>query len=99
MFTLNGAGPTASTTPTEAKTVQSKPDTKSAESQPAKPAATTTTSAPVGISEMKLPTLGENIEKGTVTKILVKVGDAIKKGQGILELETDKAALEVHFYF
>ncbi len=45
--------------------------------------------------EMKLPALGENIEKGTVTKVLVKVGDTLKKGQNILELETDKAVLEV----
>ncbi len=42
-----------------------------------------------------LPELGENIAAGTVTKILVKAGDVFKKGQNILELETDKAVLEV----
>ena len=51
--------------------------------------------SPTTISEMKLPALGENIEKGTVTKILVKVGDRIQKGKNILEIETDKAVLEV----
>ena len=45
--------------------------------------------------ELKLPALGENITQGTVSKILVKVGDSIAKGQNILELETDKAVLEV----
>jgi pyruvate dehydrogenase E2 component (dihydrolipoamide acetyltransferase) len=45
--------------------------------------------------ELKLPELGENIKQGTVTKVLVKAGDVIKKGQNILELETDKAVLEV----
>jgi len=45
--------------------------------------------------ELKLPELGENITQGTVTKILVKVGDPLKKGQNILEIETDKAVLEV----
>lgn len=45
--------------------------------------------------ELKLPVLGENIAQGTVTKILVAAGDSIKKGQNILELETDKAVLEV----
>ena len=45
--------------------------------------------------ELKLPELGENITQGTVTKILVKVGDALKMGQSILEIETDKAVLEV----
>ncbi len=47
------------------------------------------------MSELKLPALGENILQGTVTKVLVKVGDTIAKGQNILELETDKAVLEV----
>lgn len=47
------------------------------------------------MTEMKLPFLGDNITQGTVTKILVKPGDTIKKGQNILELETDKAVLEV----
>jgi len=45
--------------------------------------------------ELKLPALGENITQGTVTKVLVKSGDSISKGQSILELETDKAVLEV----
>ena len=47
------------------------------------------------MTELKLPELGENISQGTVTKILVNNGDTIHKGQSILELETDKAVLEV----
>ena len=47
------------------------------------------------MTEFKLPELGENITQGTVTKILVKVDDRIQKGQSILEIETDKAVLEV----
>ncbi len=47
------------------------------------------------VSDLNLPALGENLEKGTVTKVLVKTGDTIKKGNSILELETDKAVLEV----
>ncbi len=42
-----------------------------------------------------LPELGENIAEGTVSKVLVKAGDALKKGQNILEMETNKAVLEV----
>ena len=45
--------------------------------------------------EFKLPSLGENIESGDVVKVLVQVGDQIKKQQPILELETDKAVIEV----
>jgi pyruvate dehydrogenase E2 component (dihydrolipoamide acetyltransferase) len=45
--------------------------------------------------EMKLPELGENIEGGDVLRLMVKVGDAIKKDQPVVELETDKATIEV----
>ena len=44
---------------------------------------------------VNLPVLGENIEEGTVTRILVSVGEHIKIDQPIVELETDKAVLEV----
>jgi pyruvate dehydrogenase E2 component (dihydrolipoamide acetyltransferase) len=46
-------------------------------------------------TEFKLPVLGENIESGTVIKVLVSVGDVIENDQPVLELETDKAVLEV----
>ncbi len=47
------------------------------------------------MSELKLPSLGEGIEKGTVISIAVKVGDTIVKEQPILEVETDKVVVEV----
>jgi pyruvate dehydrogenase E2 component (dihydrolipoamide acetyltransferase) len=46
-------------------------------------------------TEIKLPELGENIEKGDVVRVLVKVGDVIAADQPIAELETDKATIEV----
>ncbi len=45
--------------------------------------------------EFKLPELGENIEKGDVARVLVKVGDTVAKDQPVMELETDKATIEV----
>jgi len=45
--------------------------------------------------EFKLPEVGENVETGQVVKILVTTGDTIKAGQSVLELETDKAVVEV----
>src|SRR3954470_13851600 len=45
--------------------------------------------------DMKLPELGENIEGGDVLRLMVKPGDTIKKDQPVLELETDKATIEV----
>ncbi|HEX4347162.1 MAG TPA: 2-oxo acid dehydrogenase subunit E2 [Vicinamibacterales bacterium] len=45
--------------------------------------------------EFKLPELGENIAAGDVLRILVKPGDTLAKDQAVLELETDKATIEV----
>ena len=45
--------------------------------------------------EFKLPELGENISSATVTRVLVNVGDAILQDQAVVELETDKATVEV----
>ena len=45
--------------------------------------------------EVKLPELGENISSGSVANILVKTGDRIEKDSPLVELETDKAVLEV----
>lgn len=45
--------------------------------------------------ELKIPDLGENVAKGTVAGVLVKVGDIIAKDQGVVELETEKAVVEV----
>ena len=46
-------------------------------------------------TEFKLPELGENIAAGDVVRVLVKPGDTIEKDQPVLELETDKATIEV----
>jgi pyruvate dehydrogenase E2 component (dihydrolipoamide acetyltransferase) len=46
-------------------------------------------------TELKLPQLGENIETGVLSKLLVSVGDKVAKDQPVLELETDKATVEV----
>jgi pyruvate/2-oxoglutarate dehydrogenase complex dihydrolipoamide acyltransferase (E2) component len=45
--------------------------------------------------EIKLPELGDGIDSGDVLSVLVQEGDVIEKEQGIVELETDKATVEV----
>jgi len=45
--------------------------------------------------EVKLPNLGEGIDTGDVLELLVKEGDIVAKDQGIIELETGKATLQV----
>jgi pyruvate dehydrogenase E2 component (dihydrolipoamide acetyltransferase) len=46
-------------------------------------------------TDFTLPELGENVTAGDVLRILVKPGDALSKDQPVLELETDKATIEV----
>jgi pyruvate dehydrogenase E2 component (dihydrolipoamide acetyltransferase) len=46
-------------------------------------------------TEFKLPDLGENIASGDVVSVHVKEGDVVRPGQAILEVETDKAVIEV----
>jgi len=45
--------------------------------------------------EIKLPKLGEGADSGTVVSILVKVGDRVKNGQTLLELENEKAVAPI----
>ncbi len=45
--------------------------------------------------EFKLPDLGEGIHEGEVLAVRVSVGDAVVEGDTILEVETDKAAVEI----
>jgi pyruvate dehydrogenase E2 component (dihydrolipoamide acetyltransferase) len=45
--------------------------------------------------DFTLPELGENIAAGDVLRVLVKPGDMLAKDQPVLELETDKATIEV----
>jgi pyruvate dehydrogenase E2 component (dihydrolipoamide acetyltransferase) len=45
--------------------------------------------------EIKMPALSPTMEKGNLSKWLVKEGDEVKAGDLIAEIETDKATMEV----
>src|SRR5712671_2130593 len=47
------------------------------------------------MADFTLPELGENIAAGDVLRVLVNAGDTLTKDQPVLELETDKATIEV----
>src|ERR1700689_2004655 len=46
-------------------------------------------------TEFKLPELGENIESGDLVRLMIKPGGSIAEGEPVMELETDKAVVEV----
>jgi len=47
------------------------------------------------MTDFILPELGENVHGGDVLRVLVKPGDTVSNDQPVLELETDKATIEV----
>jgi len=60
---------------------------------PAAPAAAVSTGS--GASEFKLPELGENISQGDLVRLMIAPGTKVSEGQPVMELETDKAVVEV----
>jgi pyruvate dehydrogenase E2 component (dihydrolipoamide acetyltransferase) len=46
-------------------------------------------------SEFKLPNLGEGVESGDLVGVSVKAGDTVSKGQSMMEVETNKAVMDV----
>jgi pyruvate dehydrogenase E2 component (dihydrolipoamide acetyltransferase) len=53
------------------------------------------TPASTGAAEFRLPELGENIEQGDLVRLMISPGAKVSEGQPIMELETDKAVVEV----
>jgi pyruvate dehydrogenase E2 component (dihydrolipoamide acetyltransferase) len=47
------------------------------------------------VADFILPNLGDGVAQGDVLKVLVKAGDTIAVDQPVVELETDKATIEV----
>ncbi len=47
------------------------------------------------MTEFKLPELGENIDQGDLVRLMIVPGASIAEGQPVMELETDKAVVEV----
>ena len=47
------------------------------------------------MSEFKLPELGENISQGDLVRLMIAPGTKVSEGQPVMELETDKAVVEV----
>lgn len=45
--------------------------------------------------EIKVPAMGESVTEATVSKWFKKQGDAVKRDEPLLELETDKVTVEV----
>ena len=48
--------------------------------------------------DITMPKMGFDMEEGTIVRWLKKVGDTIKKGEAIAEIETDKVTIEIEAF-
>jgi pyruvate dehydrogenase E2 component (dihydrolipoamide acetyltransferase) len=103
IFTVDGAeskAPAASparAAENPAPAQQAPPPPKETAHSPVPPAAPAATpAAPTsGPGEFKLPELGENISQGDLVRLMISPGTKVSEGQPVMELETDKAVVEV----
>jgi len=95
IFTVdNGAG---APSPSSAKASaggppKAAPAAPQAAAAPAPARRSTDAAAP---AEFRLPELGENIEQGELVRLMISPGGKVSEGQPVMELETDKAVVEV----
>ncbi|AMV27158.1 Dihydrolipoyllysine-residue acetyltransferase component of pyruvate dehydrogenase complex [Gemmata sp. SH-PL17] len=80
--------------PSEAPAPKNQPQKAEAPAAPASQPKAETPRAAASV-DVVLANPGEGIEGGTVTAVFVKVGDAVKTGQALVEVSTDKASMEV----
>ena len=104
IFTVDGADAKSSSAPSQAAAPAAAPAPKE---QPAAPPALKAAAPPQpaaaprvppsapGASEFKLPELGENISQGDLVRLMIAPGSKVSEGQPVMELETDKAVVEV----
>jgi pyruvate dehydrogenase E2 component (dihydrolipoamide acetyltransferase) len=96
IFTVeNGAGGAAWATSPAKEPVPASP-TKSSKAEPTTaPAQRERRTASAAPTEFKLPELGENISQGDLVRLMISPGAKVSEGQPVMELETDKAVIEV----
>jgi pyruvate dehydrogenase E2 component (dihydrolipoamide acetyltransferase) len=78
----------------QTKTEESKPAEPVSENKPTNSNQQPATSLPKGVVVVTMPRLSDTMTEGTVATWLKKVGDEVKEGDILAEIETDKATME-----
>jgi len=101
IFTVdNGSGGVVSRAASSVKepepaAVPETPVQKPVASAKSDPAMTAVAPLSPSVTEFKLPELGENISQGDLVRLMISPGTKVSEGQPVMELETDKAVIEV----
>lgn len=75
-----------------AQTVEKSTEAEPAKNEEAKPKASA--EIPAGVKVVTMPRLSDTMTDGTVATWLKKIGDTVKEGDILAEIETDKATME-----
>ena len=75
-----------------AQTVEKSTEAEPAKNEEAKPKASA--EIPAGVKVVTMPRLSDTMTDGTVAPWLKKIGDTVKEGDILAEIETDKATME-----
>ena len=90
---LNGSSPKP-----ETKSEESKPAAKDAEQAKAEAPAEKIDTSNINATVISMPKMSDTMQEGTIAAWLKKVGDTVKSGEIIAEVETDKATMELESY-
>ncbi|MFN3757440.1 MAG: pyruvate dehydrogenase complex dihydrolipoamide acetyltransferase [Flavobacterium sp.] len=92
---LNNSSPKESKTPEkEEEKVEEASESKSSETKKEPEQKQTSTKIPDGVKVVTMPRLSDTMTDGTVATWLKNVGDSVKEGDMLAEIETDKATME-----
>lgn len=89
------SAPTSSAKPAISVETQPQAPPESVPKATAPPATSSSAAVVSGATEFKLPELGENISQGDLVRLMIAPGTKVSEGQPVMELETDKAVVEV----
>lgn len=95
LFTLDGVGAETAAPAAPAPAPAKSAPAPAAAAPAAPPAAAPAAATAGGKQTFNCPNLGEGIKSADVSSLSVKVGDTITAGQNVMEIETDKAVVEL----
>jgi pyruvate dehydrogenase E2 component (dihydrolipoamide acetyltransferase) len=93
-----------SAAPADAKKEESKPEAKAAETEKpdeaeeAKESEEKIDTSSINATVITMPKMSDTMQEGTIATWLKKVGDEVKSGEILAEVETDKATMELESY-
>jgi pyruvate dehydrogenase E2 component (dihydrolipoamide acetyltransferase) len=82
----------------ETKSEDSKPATKEPEPVKSEAPAEKIDTSSINATVITMPKMSDTMQEGTIATWLKKVGDTVKSGEIIAEVETDKATMELESY-